>query len=262
MRLWAHSPEREQTMALPALVLVHGAQHAADCWDPTVAQIQRLDPELTVLAVDLPGRRGKPGDLATARIDDWVDSVVADIDDAGLDEVVIVGHSMAGLTVPGVVAKLGSERVREMILAAAFVPPQGTAFVDTIPGALGWYARRESAANARKGKPATMPTAWAVFTFCNGMTRAQRQFVRERFYPESPTVVLEKVDRSGMPAAVARTWILTGRDRTLSVETQRRCIEALGGVQTLIDLDTCHDLMVSESERLAEILVERSRLYA
>jgi len=248
-------------MTLPALVLVHGAQHAGDCWDPTVAEIRRLEPELTVLAVDLPGRRGKEGDLATARIDDWVESVVGDIEDAALGHVVIVGHSMAGLTVPGVVGKLGSQRVREMILAAAFVPPQGTAFVDTLPGALGWYARRESVAKARKGKAATMPTAWAMFTFCNGMTRAQRQFVRARFYPESPAVVLEEVDRSGMPADVARTWILTGRDRTFSVEAQRRCIEALGGVQTLIELDTCHDLMVSEPNLLAEILVERCRLY-
>lgn len=248
-------------MTLPALVLVHGAQHAGDCWDPTVAELHRLDPELTVLAVDLPGRRGKPGDLTTSRIDDWVDSVVVDIEGAGLDDVVIVGHSMGGLTVPGVVTKLGSERVREMILAAAFVPPQGTAFVDTIPGVLGWYARRESAAKARKGKAATIPTAWAMFTFCNGMTRAQRQFVRERFYPESPTVVLEKVDRSALPTDVARTWILTGRDRTFSVEAQRRCIDALGGVHTLIELDTCHDLMVSEPERLAKILVERCQLY-
>jgi len=217
---------------------------------------------LTVLAVDLPGRRGKPGDLATARIDDWVDSVVADIKDAELDQVVIVGHSMGGLTVPGVVARLGSERVREMVLAAAFVPPQGTAFVDTIPGPLGWYARRESATKAREGKAASLPSAWAMFTFCNGMRRAQRQFIRERFYPESPSVVLERVDRSDMPADVARTWILTGRDRTFSAKAQRRCIDALGGVQTLIELDTCHDLMVSEPERLAEILVERCRLYA
>ena len=39
-------------------------------------------------------------------------------------------------------------------------------------------------------------------------------------------------------------------------------IEAIGGMQTLIAMDTCHCLMVSEPERLAEILVERCRLYA
>jgi hypothetical protein len=32
-------------------------------------------------------------------------------------------------------------------------------------------------------------------------------------------------------------------------------------VQTLIEIDTCHMLMVSEPERLAEILIGRCRLY-
>jgi pimeloyl-ACP methyl ester carboxylesterase len=50
-------------MAPPALVLVHGGGLAADSWGLAVAEIHGLAPELTVLAVDLPGRRDKPGDL-------------------------------------------------------------------------------------------------------------------------------------------------------------------------------------------------------
>ena len=249
-------------MPLPALVLVHGGLHAGDCWDPTVAEINHLDPELKVLAVDLPGRRGKPGDLITARVDEWVDSVVSDIDNAGIDDLVIVGHSFAGLTVPGVVSKLGSARVWEMILATAYVPPDGAALVDTFPGALGWYARRSAKRNVQKGVSGTLPTAWATYAFCNGMAPAQRRFAQARFYPESPSIAIESVDRSTMPDEVPRTWILTRRDRTISVKSQHKCIAALGGVQTLIPIDTCHDLMISEPERLAEILVGRCRLYA
>jgi pimeloyl-ACP methyl ester carboxylesterase len=245
-------------MALPALVLVHGGQHAADCWDLAVDEIRHLEPDLDVLAVDLPGRRGKPGDLRTATIGSWVESAVSDIEDAGLEQLVIVGHSMAGLTVPGVVRKLGSPRVREMILAAAFVPPNGSAIVDTLPGVLGWYARR----HIEKGGVSTLPTALAAFAFCNGMTRAQRKFNLDRFYAEGPSVVVEKVDRAGMPADVPRTWILTLRDRALSQQAQRKSMAALGGVQTVIPVNTCHNLMVSAPTRLAEILVERCRLYS
>jgi hypothetical protein len=89
------------------------------------------------------------------------------------------------------------------------------------------------------------------------MTRAQGEFTMGRFYPESPSIVLENVDRTGMPDSVPRTWILTTRDRTLSVKSQRRSIAAIGGVQTVIPIDTCHDLMISEPNRLAEILVDR-----
>src|SRR5258705_13057911 len=107
-------------MQLPALVLVHGGGFAANCWDLTVDEINRLEPELTVLAVNLPGRCGKPGDMRTVTITDWVDSVVDDIEAADLKEFIIAGHSMAGLTVPGVVTRLGAPRVRGLILAAAW----------------------------------------------------------------------------------------------------------------------------------------------
>jgi pimeloyl-ACP methyl ester carboxylesterase len=243
---------------LPDLVLVHGGEHAGDCWDHTVAELRRQAPELRVLAVDLPGRRGKPADMATLAIADGVGSVVADIEDAGLGDIVIVGHSMAGLTVPGVVAKLGSPRVREMILAAAFIPPQGATLADTLRGPLAPFARR----GARRGRPLKIPAAANRFAFCNGMTREQREFALSRIYAESPNVIVERVDRSDLPNDVPRTWILTLRDRALSVRQQRDCIKALGGVDTLVAVDTCHDLMVSEPERLARILVQRCRIRA
>lgn len=245
-------------MNLPALVLVHGGQHAADCWNPTIDEIRRRAPGLGVIALDLPGRRDKPGDLLTATIDDWVDSLLADIEDGGVDDFVIVGHSLAGLTVPGVVAKLGPSRVREMVLAAAFVPPAGKCVVDTLPGLVGWYTRRK----ADTGMSGTLPNSLAEFVFCNGMTRPQRTFNRACFYAESPSIIFDKVDRSGMPDDVPRTWILTLRDRALSVASQRRSIAALGGVHTVLPIDTCHNLMVSEPELLAEILLERCRRYA
>jgi|SRR5271166_434404 len=249
-------------MSLPALVLVHGGGFAADCWEPTVDAIQGMEPQLRVLAVDLPGRRNKAGDLITACIDGWVDSVVSDIENAALDDLVIVGHSLAGVTVPGVVTKLGSARVREMILAAAQVPASGSALVDTFPGALSWFARRTAKRSVQKGRSGGLPNALARFVFCNEMTPAQRRFTLARSCQESPSIMIEKVDRSGMPDEVPRTWILTRRDRSaVSMKVQHECIAALGGVQTLIEIDTCHMLMVSEPQRLAEILVERCRLY-
>ena len=244
---------------MPALVLVHGGAHAADCWDLTTDEIHRLAPELRVLAVDLPGRRDKPGDLAALSIGDCVESVVADIDEAELGDVVICGHSMAGVIVPSVVTKLGSPRVREMILAASFVPSQGTSILDTLGGPLGWYARR--AATARE-VPIEMPRVAARLAFCNGMTRQQRRFLLPRVRGESIRLVTEKVDRGRLPDDIPRTWILTLRDHSLSVRMQRKSIEVIGGVQTLVSVDTCHDLMVSRAQRLAEILVERCRLYS
>jgi pimeloyl-ACP methyl ester carboxylesterase len=242
-------------MTLPALVLIHGGAHAGDCWDLTVDEIRRLEPELRVLAVDLPGRRGKPGDLRAARIADWIESVVADIEDTGLEDVVIVGHSMAGLIAPGVVTKLGAPRVRELILAGACVPPERAAMVDVVSRPVAFVARR----NARKGAPYEFPRVAARFMFLNGVARDRRRFMAGRLYPESAQIPLETVSRGAMPEKVPRTWILTKRDRTHPPAEQRASMEAIGGVDDVIELDTCHGLMVSEPERLAEILVECCR---
>jgi pimeloyl-ACP methyl ester carboxylesterase len=245
-------------MVLPDLVLVHGGEHAADCWDLVVAELHRLAPHLRVLAVDLPGRGRTPGDLATATIGQWVDSVVVDIEREALGEIVIVGHSMAGVTVPGVVAKLGVPRVREMVLAAAFVPPQGLAIADTLGGPLALFARRA----ARIGRPMKIPAPAARWAFCNGMTREQRRLTMAKLGVESARIPGEPVDRSALPDDVARTWILTTRDRALSVTSQHASIAALGGVHDVIPIPACHEVMFSHPERLAQILVERCRLRA
>jgi pimeloyl-ACP methyl ester carboxylesterase len=241
-------------MSRPALVLVHGAQHDARCWDPTVEQLRTQAPDLQVLAVDLPGRGRTPGDLASLTIERCVQSVVEQIEAVGLREVVLVSHSMAGLTVPGVAERLGAERVRRMILVATCIPPQGGSVLDTLSGPLKAYARRAAA----RGKPSPpMPKPLAAWAFCNGMTKEQKGFVLDRLCAEATRPTAERVDRSGMPQEVPRTWVLTQRDRSLRPAQQRRFIEDLGGVEEVVELDACHDVMVSHPEELAAVLAAR-----
>lgn len=109
---------------------------------------------------------------------------------------------------------------------------------------------------ARFGMSLKLP-AVATFMCCNGMTRAQRQFVKSRLYPESTAIIAETVSRRDMPEGISRTWVMTLRDRVFSEAKQRSSIDALGGVDRIYSIDTCHDAMVSEPERLAEILLER-----
>ena len=244
-------------MALPALVLVHGGGLAADSWELTVEEIRQLAPDLTVLALDMPGRQTKPGDLREMTIADYVDSLVGDIESAGLGDIVVVGHSMGGMMLPGVVTKLGAARVREMIFAAAFLPPEGTSIVDGSP----WVIARVARHRAKKNVPGPTPKWMARFVFMNGVPSERRRFMTGKLYAESLRILTEKVSRRGMPDDIPRTWILTRRDRALAPKVQRKYIGALGGVRTLIEIDTCHMVMVSEPERLAGVLVERCRLY-
>ncbi len=235
----------------PALVLIHGGQHDSRCWQPTLDVIARRAPEVRTLAVNLPGRQGVPGDLDTLTIADCVDAAVGQVEQAGLDDVVLVAHSMAGLTVPGVATRLGAGRVRRIICVAASVPPQGQRILDTLLPPIRLAVSRASHGSNE------LPRWMAKRMFTNGMTPQQRSFSLSVLIPDASRLSFETVDRSGLPAAIPRSWVLTRRDRSLPPRQQRRFIANLGGVEEVVELDTCHNAMISRPDELAAILLAR-----
>lgn len=235
------------------LVLVHGGQHTGACWQPTVDVIARRQPHRRVIAVDLPGRASQPGDLATLTISQCVESVVSQIGDSCSGEVVLVGHSMAGLTLPGVVSALGASRVRHAVYLACCVPPQGKTVVDTLRPPVSWITGVLSKRNP-VSKP--LPPFVAKWMFANGMSKELRQLTVEGLVSESSGITREPVDRRGMPK-VPTTWLLTKRDKSLRPARQREFAANLGSVDEIIEIDTCHNAMMSEPELLADLLLER-----
>ncbi|MCW2830230.1 MAG: putative esterase [Aeromicrobium sp.] len=240
-------------MSSTGLVLVHGGLHAGDCWTPTIDALTRLAPDVHPLAVDLPGRREVPGDLSTLTIEQCETSVIEQIDAAGLDRVMLVGHSMAGITIPGVAARLGAERVARLVFVAADVPADGESIVDGLSGAIRYFARRRAKAG---GVAQPIPRWLANRMFCNGMTAEQRAFTLGHLHPDSPTVTVEPVHRS-LPDGVPLTWVRTLRDKSLSQASQNRSIAHLGGVDDIVEIDTCHNVMISEPDALARVLLDR-----
>jgi hypothetical protein len=150
--------------------------------------------------------------------------------------------------VPGVAAKLGPDRVRRIICVACSIPPQGKRTLDTLIPPIRLAVRR-----ARNGLPLWL----AKRMFTNGMTPEQRAFSLAVLIPEASRLAFETVDRSGLADSIPRSWVLTRRDRSLPPRQQRRFIDNLGGVEEVIELDTCHNAMISMPDELAAILVGR-----
>lgn len=99
---------------MTSFVLVHGAWHGAWCWD-------FVAPELTArghraIAVELPCEDPDAGAEAYAR------AILAELPDD--PDTVLVGHSLAGLSVP-VAAELAPDRVRRIVLVAPLLPYPG-----------------------------------------------------------------------------------------------------------------------------------------
>ncbi len=163
-----------RAMTLPALVLVHGGR---TCRRLLGSDRRRNPPAGTGSRASSPSicraAAGKPGDLATVTIDDWVDSFVADIEDAGLDEVVICRPLPGGRHRPRcgdqARAPRGSRRwswPRPSCRRRA--PRWSTRCPD---GSVGMRAGRRRHARSRS----KCHRVAARLVFCNGMTRRQQR---------------------------------------------------------------------------------------
>ena len=106
---------------MTAFALVHGAWEGAWIWE-------RLTPELEarghrVVAMDLPCEDG------TATFEAYAEVVVRAVEAEALEEVVVVGHSLAGLTIPLVAAR---RAVSRLIYLCALVPIPGRSLVEQL----------------------------------------------------------------------------------------------------------------------------------
>jgi len=99
-------------------VLIHGAWHGAWCWASVINELGKRGDRC--FAVDLPGNNGNPMDRAKVTLGIYVDAVARYIEDRELRNVVLAGHSMAGLVLPGVASKL-PKRIKRVVFVSAMV---------------------------------------------------------------------------------------------------------------------------------------------
>jgi pimeloyl-ACP methyl ester carboxylesterase len=226
----------------PAFVLVHGGGHGAWCWDAVLPLLAA-----PALAVDLPGRGSRPADLSSVTIDDCAEAVATDIVGHDLTDVVLVGHSLAGVTVPAVAARL-PERIRHLVLIAGFVPPQGRAVVDTLPYGIRQITRRSLPRSATR----RMPGPLIRRTLCNDMTREQATAVLARIGPDAPALMGAPVSY-GLPQDLPRTYIRFTRDRNMSARKAARMAAAIGAGE-MAEIEAGHDGIISQPEQVAAVL--------
>ncbi len=112
-------------------VLVHGAWHGAWCWAAVINELDKHGDRCS--AVDLPGNNGNPFDRVKVNLQVYVDSVVKWIEGHCLREVVLAGHSMAGLVMPGVVARI-PKRIKRVVFVSAMVAEDGKPILDPAVG--------------------------------------------------------------------------------------------------------------------------------
>ena len=243
-------------------LLIHGGGSSARFWD-------RLGPLLDgeVLAVDLPGRNGKPADLGTLTIDEEVASVLADVDAAGPGDdepIVVVAHSSGGLVVPGVVAGLlaSGREVRHVVLNAALVPEEGGTGLDCMKAAhregLLWAVDEAKKAG---GPPITLPGAPEdpePFRQAYGgdpLSDDDLAYLTdpERTVPDTVHHYFQPV-RWSEAAGVPVTYVLNERDRPVRPADQELMLQRIPDLVEVVRFDCGHVPAVTDPGALAAVI--------
>jgi pimeloyl-ACP methyl ester carboxylesterase len=226
------------------IVLIHGGGLDGRSWD-------RLIPSIAgeAIAVDLPGRGAHPAPLDAINFADCATSVVGDIDAAGYNEVVLVGHSLAGCSMPAMIGLLG-RRVRHAVFVACTVPEDGSSAIDTLEPEV-----RAMIRDAPEPDEATaMDPALAKVVLGNDLDEEQLAWCVERLVPDAPRLSADPVDLAPLRASpAARTWVRTLQDIIVPAEKQLRFARNVERCP-VVDLDAGHMCMISQPEALSHIL--------
>ncbi|MDQ6616971.1 MAG: alpha/beta hydrolase [Actinomycetota bacterium] len=222
--------------------LVHGAFHGAWCWDLLTPALHRLDHN--VIPIDL------PCDDPTADVSGYAQIVIDALSSEG-EDVVLVGHSLGGLTIPLVAA---ARPVRRMVFLNAFIPQPGVAFSVQASTETGMF-------------PSTPEATWPV-TDDDGLLSWPADRAIPALYPDCPddvaTWAASNLRRQSLAPhqepcplqawpQVPSSYILCTDDSALSPQWARRAANDRLG-QPAHELPGGHSPFLSRPYQLAELL--------
>lgn len=110
-------------------VLVHGAWHGGWSWQPVASRLRAAGHRVSAPTCPGLGVNDDPRDVTLA---DCVDSVVSHVDQAGISDVTLVGHSWGGYVIAGAAPRLAA-RLKRLVFWSAFVPQAGRSLYDEVP---------------------------------------------------------------------------------------------------------------------------------
>ena len=112
---------------MTTFVLVHGAAHGSWCWDKVVPLLEA--PGHEAIAVDLPGNTYGEFDIPhnVITLDTYAQHVCKVLDQIN-EPVVLVGHSLAGLTITQT-AEYRPEKIKTLVYLTAVLIASGESFI-------------------------------------------------------------------------------------------------------------------------------------
>jgi pimeloyl-ACP methyl ester carboxylesterase len=231
-------------------VLVHGAWRGAWSWKRVAAPLRARGHEVHAPTLTGLAERSHLG-CAGVNLSTHVADVVDLLRWEELTDVVLCGHSYAGMVLTGVVAR-APERVRGLVLVDAFLPEDG----DNLLALLNDEQRRTLAeAAARHGGLCVPPIPAAVF----GDDPRDCAWIDAQSTAQPYACMLERIaGRAAVERVARRTYVYAEGPAPTPYTAIHERLKALPG-WTLHTLRCGHDVMLERPEALVEILLAAAR---
>jgi pimeloyl-ACP methyl ester carboxylesterase len=233
-------------------VLVHGAWHDGQCWHRVAALLTARGHR--VLTPSLTGHGDKAHLLGPeVGLTTHVDDIVGLILDQDLRDVVLVGHSYAGLIISSVANRV-PERLARLVYVDAMVPTHGENAIDVMP-----FTQRliDDAASWRIPPLPELPAPHGLFGVTDPDDLA---WLKSTLTDESVLCFQQPVEMdSPAQAALPRVHILcvgsepAGLPRRPIPKTQPN-----GEPSRVHELESGHDCMLTKPVELAELLLAKA----
>lgn len=239
---------------MSTFLLVHGAWHGGRAWERVVPLLESaghrvLSPSLTGLG-DKAHLLGPEVGLYT-----HVADVVGLIREEDLTEVILVGHSYAGLVVSSAANEV-PERIAHLVYLDAMVPLHGETGLDVQPFARAVIDEAAKSGNGWRIPPLPeLPSPLGLF----GVTDPADVAWLRAMLSDHPTLTMQQPVRLDNPAvnAIPRTHIhCVGPAPEGSAQRPVPALQPNGSPSQTWELPTGHDCMVTMPSELSELLLK------
>ncbi len=230
-------------------VLVHGAWHGGWAWKEVASRLRKRGHSVSTPTLAGLGDRSHLHNQQIG-LGTHIQDIVSHLEMEDLRDVVLVGHSYAGMVVAGVLGE-NTGRVKSAVFLDAFLPEKGKGLADYIPP----KAKLQHEQLYRDGKLADPPPEkswgerWGLYD--SGL----RAWVAERIRPQAPLTFLEPLRTDPIIPGVEYTYIRCEKNKNNSFAAVAERVKKDSRWQ-FIGLDSYHNVMLLEPELLTKVLLD------
>ena len=228
---------------MTTFVLVHGAWHGAWCWELLASELEQWGRQS--VAVDLPTEDPRAGATRYAEL-------VARECDRAEGEVVLVGHSLAGVVLPRVARLRPLER---LVFVCGAVPLPGHSFAEQFSlEPIKAEPDMHATVSDENGISRWPDREVAIQALYHDAPRELAEWAASRLRGQSQAAPRERFPDDGLPPAAECAYVLCREDRMFAPEWMRSAARERLAVEP-IELDGGHSPMLSRPGQLADALL-------